>query len=398
MKKCGVFLLNAAKIRTKKPNSESELTHMSAEYAENATESWRTFNQSRPSANRLSATLQVAHDKIVQNSEETIMRAAYYSRQGPAREVLNLGEQPTPGPGPGEVRVRLRASGVNPSDWKVRRGGFGRGLSAPLIIPHSDGAGDIDAVGPGVPDRVGERVWIWNGQWKRAYGTAAEYIVLPSAQAVRLPDKTDYAEGACLGIPALTAIQAVRLARIEPGATLLVAGGAGSVAHYAIQLAKLRGGRVITTVSGDAKAAHARSAGADEIINYRSENLGERIKVLTDGQGVDAVIEMDLTGNAPSYPAMLKPHGAVVIYGMSASEATLPSMWLMQNSITLRFFLVYELQEADRAAGITELTELLESGRLMHTIARRLPLDDIAEAHDIVERGEVIGNVVLDIA
>ena len=326
------------------------------------------------------------------------MWAAYYSRQGAAREVLNLGEQPTPGPGPGEVRVRLRASGVNPSDWKVRRGGFGRGLSAPLIIPHSDGAGDIDAVGPGVSDRVGERVWIWNGQWKRAYGTAAEYIVLPSAQAVPLPDKTDYAEGACLGIPALTAIQAVRLARIEPGATLLVAGGAGSVAQYAIQLAKLRGGRVITTVSGDTKAAHARSAGADEIINYRSENLGERVKVLTDGQGVDAVIEMDLTGNAPSYPAMLKAHGAVVIYGMSASEATLPSMWLMQNSITLRFFLVYELQEADRATGIAELTELLESGRLTHTIARRLPLDDIAEAHDIVERGEVIGNVVLDIA
>ena len=326
------------------------------------------------------------------------MRAAYYSQQGPAREVLKLGEQPTPEPGPGEVRVRLRASGVNPSDWKVRRGGFGRGLSAPLIIPHSDGAGDIDAVGPGVPDRAGERVWIWNGQWKRAHGTAAEYIVLPSAQAVRLPDKVDYAAGACLGIPALTAIQAVRLARIEPGATVLVAGGAGSVAHYAIQLAKLRGARVITTVSGDAKAAHALRAGADDIINYRSEDLGERVKALTGGRGVDAVIEMDLTGNAPSYPAILKPHGAVVIYGMSAGEATLPSMWLMQNSITLRFFLVYELQEACRAAGIAELAELLEGGKLAHTIARRLPLGDIAEAHDIVERGEVIGNVVLDIA
>jgi NADPH2:quinone reductase len=327
-----------------------------------------------------------------------IMRAAFYSQQGPAREVLKLGEQPTPEAGPGEVRVRLRASGVNPSDWKVRRGGFGRGLSAPLIIPHSDGAGDIDAVGPGVPDRTGERVWIWNGQWKRAFGTAAEYIVLPSAQAVRLPDKTGYPEGACLGIPALTAIQAVRLARIEPGATLLIAGGAGSVAHYAIQLAKLRGARVITTVSGDAKAAHARGAGADEVINYRSENLGERVKALTGGRGVDAVIEMDLTGNATFYPAVLKPHAAVVIYGMSASEAMLPSMWLMQNSITLRFFLVYELQEADRAAGIAELTELLEGGRLIHTIARRLPLDDIAEAHDLVERGDVIGNVVVDIA
>ena len=326
------------------------------------------------------------------------MRAAFYTEQGPARDVLKVGEQPTPEPGQGEVRVRLRVSGVNPSDWKVRRGGFGRGLSAPLIIPHSDGAGDIDAVGPGVPDRTGERVWIWNGQWKRAQGTAAEYIVLPSAQAVRLPEPASYVEGACLGIPALTAIQAVRLAHIQPGATILIAGGAGSVAHYAIQLAKLRGARVITTVSSDAKAAHARSAGADEIINYRSENLGERVKALTDGKGVDAVIEMDVSGNAASYPAILKPHGVVVIYGMSAGETTLPSMWLMQNSISLRFFLVYELQDADRAAGLAELTELLESGKLVHTIARRLPLADIAEAHDIVESGSVIGNVVLDIS
>ena len=325
------------------------------------------------------------------------MRAAYYTQQGPAREVLKLGEQPTPEAGSGEVRVKLRASGVNPSDWKVRRGGFGRGLSAPLIIPHSDGAGDIDAMGPGVAGRVGERVWIWNGQWKRAHGTAAEYIVVPSAQAVHLPDRADYAEGACLGIPALTAIQAVRLAGIGPGATLLVAGGAGSVAHYAIQLAKLHGARVLTTVSGEAKAAHARKAGADEIINYRSENVGERVKALTGGSGVDAVIEMDLTGNAASYPAILRPHGTVVIYGMSAGEATVPSMWLMQNSIILRFFLVYELQEADRAAGLAELTALLEAGKLSHTIAQRLPLAEIAEAHDMVERGDVIGNVVLDI-
>src|SRR4051812_4705030 len=156
-----------------------------------------------------------------------MMRAAFYSRQGSAHEVLQIGEQPTPAPGPGEVRVRLRTSGVNPSDWKVRRGGFGRGLLAPLIIPHSDGAGDIDAVGPGVADRQGERVWVWNGQWKRAHGTAAQYIVVPSAQAVSLPANVDYAEGACLGIPALTAIQAVRLAKLDRGSTVLIAGGAG---------------------------------------------------------------------------------------------------------------------------------------------------------------------------
>ncbi|MGA2991276.1 MAG: NADPH:quinone reductase [Candidatus Korobacteraceae bacterium] len=339
------------------------------------------------------------------------MRAAFYTRQGPAREVLQIGEQPTPQPGPGEVRVKLRTSGVNPSDWKVRRGGFGRGLMAPLIIPHSDGAGDIDAVGPGGAGRVGERVWVWNGQWKRPHGTAAEYIALPVAQAVRLPENIDYAAGACLGIPALTAIQAIRLAAPasaegalagvkapRPGSTLLIAGGAGSVAHYAIQLAKLRGARVITTVSSDAKAAHARAAGADEVINYRTEDVGERVKSMTGGSGVDAVIEMDLSRNARYYPAVLRPHSTVVVYGMSANESTLPGLWLMLNNVTLRLFLVYDISAADRSAGLAELTELLKQGRLMHTVARRLPLEQIAEAHDMVEGGKVIGNVVLDIA
>ena len=170
------------------------------------------------------------------------MLAAFYTRQGPAAEVLEVGEQPTPEPAAGEVRVRMRTSGVNPSDYKVRKGGFGRSLAYPVVIPHSDGAGVIDAVGAGVPaSRVGERVWIWNGQWNRAFGTAAQWIALPSEQAVRMPDTLGDAEAACLGIPAFTAWQAVHQAKIEPGMRVLVTGGAGSVGHYAIQLAKRRG-------------------------------------------------------------------------------------------------------------------------------------------------------------
>jgi NADPH:quinone reductase len=326
------------------------------------------------------------------------VRAAFYTRQGPAREVLQIGDQPAPVPGPGDVRVRLRTSGVNPSDWKMRRGGHGRGMTWPLVIPHSDGAGDIDAAGMGVPDRVGERVWVWNGQWKRPFGTAAEYIVVPSAQAVPLPAATEYAAGACFGIPALTAVQAVRLAQAEPRTTILIAGGGGAVAHYAIQFAKTRGARVLATVSGEAKAAHARAAGADDVINYRTEHVGERVAALTGGLGVDVVIEVDLSANAALYPSILRPRGAVVVYGTSAADATIPALWLMQNSITIRPFLVYELSSADRVAGINELTRLAERGRLVHAVGCRLPLDAIAEAHEIVERGSVIGNVVLDIA
>lgn len=326
------------------------------------------------------------------------MRAAFYTEQGPARAVLHVGELATPEPGPGEVRVKLRTSGVNPSDWKVRRGGFGRGLLAPLVIPHSDGAGDIDAVGPGVSNRIGERVWIWNGQWKRPHGTAAEYIVLPSAQAVCLPENIDYAEGACFGIPALTAIQAVRLSGIGPDSTVLISGGAGSVANYAIQFAKQRGATVITTVSSDAKADHAKRAEADHIINYRTEDVGQRVKELAGARGVDAVIELDLSSNARLYPSILRPHATVIVYGMAANEATLPSLWLMQNSISLRLFLVYDMTEEDRAIAIGELITLLEDGGLQHSIARRLPLEDVAEAHEILERGDLIGNVVLDIS
>ena len=326
------------------------------------------------------------------------MQAAFYGRQGPAEEVLSVGEQPIPQPRPGEVRVRLRTSGVNPSDWKVRKGGFNRPLMAPLIIPHSDGAGDIDAVGNGVPtSRIGQRVWVWNGQWKRPLGTAAQYITLPTQQAVPMPDSLDYAEGACLGIPAFTAIQAVRLTEVKPGMSVLIAAGAGSVGHYAIQVAKARGANVLTTVSNDAKAAHSRSAGADHVINYRSEDVGARVKAATDGLGVDAVIEMDLTGNAALYPHILRPRATVAVYGMSKSEAMLPSLWLMQNTITLKFFLIYEISDEDRRAGLAELDTLLQGRRLKHTIGQRLPLTQVARAHDLIEEGSVVGNVVLDI-
>jgi NADPH2:quinone reductase len=163
-------------------------------------------------------------------------------------------------------------------------------------------------------------------------------------------------------------------------------------------MAKLKGARVITTVSGEAKAAHARAAGADEIINYRTEDVGARVKALTGGHGVDAVIEMDFSANAGLYPFILRPHGIVVVYGISSSEATLPVSWLMRSSITIRLFLIYEISKADRKAGIAELTALLEKGQLVHTIARHLPLEDIAAGHEMSERGEVIGNIILDIA
>ena len=312
--------------------------------------------------------------------------------------MFRLEEVPTPEPLAGEVRVRLHSSGVNPSDVKSRSGSTGRAMPFPRIIPHSDGAGTIDAVGPGVPaQRIGERVWLWNGQWKRPWGTAAEYITLPAAQAVRLHDGVDWAEAACLGIPALTAWQAVRLAGSEPGRTLLIMGAAGAVGHYAVQFARARGARVIGTVSSEAKAAHARAAGADDVIDRHKEDLAQRVSELTHGLGADAVVEVDVAANARLLPGVLRPPGTAVVYGTGQPEVTIPGGWMLFSSITLQFMLVYELNPADRAAALAGLQSMMKHGILQHAVGLRLPLSQIADAHGAVESGAVIGNVVLDI-
>ena len=209
------------------------------------------------------------------------MRAVYYERQGPPHEVLEVGEVPTPEPSQGEVRVRMYASGVNPSDTYGRSGRFG-GMTFPRVIPHQDGAGVIEAVGPGVPEqRVGERVWVFEATWNRPGGTAAEYTVVPTTRAVKLPDSMSFKEGACVGVPVLTAHRAVFAAGPVNGKTVLVTGGAGSVGRYCVEWAKWGGARsVLATVSSEAKARLAADAGADHVINYRQEDVAERVKQL----------------------------------------------------------------------------------------------------------------------
>lgn len=322
------------------------------------------------------------------------MRAAYYEKNGPARDVLHVGELATPDPGPGEVRVRLRVSGVNPSDVKARAGS--RKIAWPQLVPHSDGAGEIDLVGTGVAKtRIGERVWTWNGQWKRPLGTCAEYIVLPQALAVPLPPQVSFEAGACLGIPAMTASHAVEAAQARPGMTVLVSGGAGAVANYAIQFAKARGATVVTTVSSEEKAKLARAAGADHIIDYKRDNVGERVKAATAGRGVDAIVELDFAVNAPLLPDVLAPRGVVVIYGNSRPVAEVPTMFCLTNQITLKYIFVYELTEQERARAVGEIQALMDSGKLIHNVAQTFPLDDIAAAHEAVEQGRALGNVVI---
>ena len=323
------------------------------------------------------------------------MRAAYYEANGSASSVLRLGDVVTPEPGPGEVRVRLVTSGVNPSDVKSREGRT-RKIAFPRVIPHSDGAGVIDQVGSGVASsRVGERVWVWNGQWKRAFGTAAEYIVLPAALAVRLPDHIGFAEGACLGIPAMTAVHAVAVAEVNSASTVLISGGAGGVGHYAIQFAKARGAVVITTVSSEAKAKLARDAGADHVIDYKRDDVAAAVMDLTDKAGVDAVIEMDLAANAKLYPGILHPRSKVVVYGTGSPDASVPAQFMLVSANTLQWIFVYELTVAERAAALDTIGTLLAQKRLIHNVALTVPLAEMVRAHETVEQGKVAGNVVV---
>jgi NADPH2:quinone reductase len=323
------------------------------------------------------------------------MRAAYYESNGTAREVLRVGEIDTPSAGPGEVRVKLATSGVNPSDVKSRQGAT-RKIAWPRVIPHSDGAGVIDQVGDGIAkSRLGERVWIWNGQWKRAFGTAAEYIALPAAQAVKLPHGVSFESGACLGIPAMTATHAVTLAHASKGTTLLIAGGAGAVAQYAIQFAKAQGATVVTTVSSPKKALAAREAGADHTIDYKRETVGERVMEITGKRGVDAVIEMDLAANAKLIPTVLRPKGSVIVYGTGAAEVALPAFFCLTQSIRLQFFLVYELDTSERERALATINRALTQGTLINRVVQpTYPLADTAAAHEAVERG-TIGNVIV---
>ncbi|WP_416548395.1 NADPH:quinone reductase [Limnohabitans sp. DCL3] len=328
------------------------------------------------------------------------MKAAWYTQNGEAQDVIQVGNLPMPSPQAGEVLVRLATSGVNPSDVKSRRA---RPLTDPLVVPHSDGAGVIEAVGEGVQaSRVGQRVWVWNGQWQRPMGTCAQYITLPQAQAVALPEGTDFAAGACMGIPGLTAVQAVilaeRLTGDLRGQTVLVSGASSAVGHYITQMVCLAGGRVIGTVGSEAKAAHAQAAGMEAAVYYKTESVPERVRALTQGRGAEILIDMDFSTTARwAAEGALAPHGQVVCYGSNALDVNLPFRpWLFQ-SMGVKFFLVYDLTSADRKIAVSRLSDLLANHQLQHSIAARFSLDQVAQAHQMVEAGQTVGNVVVDL-
>jgi NADPH2:quinone reductase len=325
------------------------------------------------------------------------MKAVWYEEFGTASEVLKVGEMADPVAGPGEVLVRVKATGVNPSDVKRRAGARpGAVMDFAQVIPHSDGSGVIKAVGEGVdPTRTGQRVWLWNAAWQRAFGSAAELIALPAEKAVPMPEEISFEDAACFGIPAMTAWYALFANGPIEEKTVLVTGGAGAVGRYACQMAKLGGARVITTVSSAEKGAHST---AQDWINYREGNASAAVMDLTNGAGVDLIVDVDFAANQPLAVDVLKPSGTIAAYA-SASEMV-PSLQfypLMFRNITMRMLIAYLIDPKTHRAGEAQLAQWSIEGALSHAPVVMQGLDNMANAHDLVASGDKLGTVVVSL-
>lgn len=327
------------------------------------------------------------------------MKAAIFKSLGSAEDVLEISNVDTPSPGHGEVLVRIHCSAINPSDVKKRAGAFPELVNDGFIIPHSDGAGVIEAVGRGVPSsRVGERVWVYQAQYARRFGTAAEFVSLPSSRAVVLPSGVGFDVGACMGIPAMTAHRCVFSDGPVEGKTVLVTGGAGRVGYYATQLAKHAGAKVIATASSPESQSHCYEAGADAVCSHSGGELNEVVAEMTGGRGVERVVDGEFGANLPTLLDLMKTGGTIATYSsMIVPEPVLPFKRMLFMDLNLRLVLVYAMPEEAKQSAIRDLSEYLDKRQLKHRIAHRLPLDEVAKGHQLIEQGGFYGAVVLDV-
>ncbi|MGB1999596.1 MAG: NADPH:quinone reductase [Candidatus Puniceispirillaceae bacterium] len=324
-----------------------------------------------------------------------MMQAVWYEANGAAQDILVSGEMPVPDPGAGEVLVRLHASGVNPSDVKARAGS--RPMAFERVIPHSDGAGIVEAVGAGVdPSLEGSRVFVRNGQWQRAHGTAAQFIAIDAGCVHPLPETVGFEVGAALGIPALTAAYAVLKDGPVDGETILIHGGGGTVARLAVQIAVDCGATVIATTGDMARAGRISDAGAVSVLDYRDPDLVMSVQKAAESHDVTRIIDPECGANIATSLDILAEKGVIVGYGsVQVLAPELPFLKMMFKNITLSSILVYLLgaEEACAYAGI--VGDMLERQGLDVPIQEILPLHDAARAHQLVEAGNRSGAVIL---
>jgi NADPH2:quinone reductase len=338
------------------------------------------------------------------------MRAIVYTETG-APDVLKLVGRPDPAPGPGEVLVRVAVSGVNPTDWKARRGnGPGQPPAFPEVVPNQDGAGTVVTVGPNVDrGRVGERVWLWEAAWHRADGTAQQLVALPASHAVPLLEGASFDLGASLGIPALTAHRCLTVGSEGPAAlgpraleghTVLVAGGAGAVGHAAIELAVWSGATVITTVSSPEKAELASAAGAHYVVNYRAQETERAVRAAAP-DGVDVIVEVAPVPNAALDASVIAPNGTVSLYASGPDDLSIAIRPAMTMNVRYQFILVYTMPATAKEQAVRDVQDAVAAGALRVGAdaglpLHRFPLERTADAHAAVE-SNAVGKVLIDV-
>lgn len=332
-------------------------------------------------------------------NEKTNMRAVWFEKFGPANETLIFGEKPKPRAAAGEVLIRMKTTGVNPSDVKKRAGSAPNLLDDGPVIPHSDGAGVIEAVGEGVSEqRIGERVWVYQAQFARSFGSAAEYLAMDTSRAVILPENASFEVGACLGIPVMTAHRCVFADGPVEGRTLLITGGAGRVGYYAIQWAKQAGARVITTASNDADRSICEAVGADLVVNHRQENWSESLLSQNNGEKVDRVIDVDFGANLAEVLKLIRVSGEIVTYSSNKDpKPQLPFGQMMYLDLMIRLVIVYAMPEVAKQAAIADINDKLAKNELQHRIAHVLDFEDMVRSHELIEQGGFGGCVVVKI-
>jgi NADPH:quinone reductase len=322
------------------------------------------------------------------------MKAAWYERQGPAREVFVVGDMPDPIPAAGEVRIRMAASGINPGDIKKRENAFGYGMAYPRVIPHSDGAGHVDQLGAGVSSEwIGRGVWCYGAQSYRPFGTAAEFTVMPVDQVAPLPANVSMEQGACLGIPGITAHRSVHVAGAVNGRTLLVQGAAGSVGLCAVQLARFAGARVIGTVKSASDEASAKSAGAHEVVLSDSDMIA-RVRALA-ADGIDHIVEVAFGANIEADVELLKLGGSIATYATNDAAPKIPFWQMVFKNIRVFFLGSDDFPKEAKMQAARDLNAALEAGWLGFEIGERIPLTDIARAHELVQHPVRRGRIVV---
>ena len=325
------------------------------------------------------------------------MKAMKFERFGAASEVLLLSDEADPIPNSTEVLVKMETSGVNPSDVKKRAGSSKNLLDDGFVIPHSDGAGVIVGVGENVSqDRIGQRVWIYQAQYGRRFGAAADALTIDSCRAPQLPDAASFEVGACMGIPAMTSHRCVFADGDVTGHTILVTGGAGRVGHYAIQWAKLGGATVIASASNPDDVRACIDAGADAVVNHRDSDFADQLIVSCNGKKIDRVVDVEFGANLEAVLKVARTGATIATYSsMQVPQPTIPFYQMMFMDICVRFVIVYAMPEAAKENAISDINNALQAGKLIHRVAHTVPLADCARAHEIVEEGKVRGCVVV---